>query len=207
MNVRVFILCGMLVLAGCAQNRPVSEGPGPDALATGLTPQAERITDSRIAADMATMKALQQRIKALNESGAAVGHYPMAKAQCWLDTAWSQYHENDRTGYVEEALSESIKIVATLEKDKSAIVGFETPLVARSTRLREDLWSQINAHKSRRSTLACNARSVACSEVRLVRAGHAEQQTGWRQASPHVLMAEDALKRAAAEAASCKATG
>jgi len=56
----------------------------------------------------------------------------------------------------------------------------------------------------RESSLVCNARTVACGEVRLVRAGHAEQQTGWRQANAHVMMAEDAVRRASAEAANCQ---
>jgi OmpA-OmpF porin, OOP family len=37
----------------------------------------------------------------------------------------------------------------------------------------------------------------------LVRAGHAEEQTGWRAAVPHVMMVEDGLRRAGVEAASC----
>jgi outer membrane protein OmpA-like peptidoglycan-associated protein len=44
---------------------------------------------------------------------------------------------------------------------------------------------------------------VACAEVRLVRAGHAEEQTGWRAATPHVQMVEDAVRKAGTEAASC----
>ncbi len=131
-------------------------------------------------------------------------NYPLAKAQCWLDTAWSQYHENDRTGYIEESLAESQKIIQALESDKTVKVGYDTPLVARSTRLRDDLWSQLNALKMRESSLVCNARTIACGEVRLVRAGHAEQQTGWRQANPHVQMAEDAVRRASLEAANCQ---
>ncbi|MEP6790533.1 MAG: hypothetical protein ABI907_04135 [Ramlibacter sp.] len=158
----------------------------------------------QIQADRKTIEAVQQRLRMLSEAGVAQNNYPLAKAQCWLDTAKTQYHENDRTGYIEESIAESLKIVQALEGDKGRKVGFDTPLVARSTRLREDLWSQLSAFKSREATLICNARTVACGEVRLVRAGHAEQQTGWRQATPHVQMVEDAVRRATAEAASCK---
>ncbi len=195
----------VIALSGCAHNAVNSEGPGPAALSTGLASQEKRITDQQIQADRKTMEAVQQRLRSLSERGVTQNNYGLAKAQCWLDTAKTQYHENDRTGYIEESLAESIKIVQALESDKNVKVGYDTPLVARSTRIREDLWNQLNAFKSR-DTLQCVARTVACGEVRLVRAGHAEQQTGWRQATPHVQMVEDAVRRAAAEAASCSPT-
>ncbi|MBX3654806.1 MAG: hypothetical protein KF686_11540 [Ramlibacter sp.] len=203
MFTRLIIVAVLLALTGCAQVQVQSEAPGPAAQATGLLPQSQRTTDLRIAADRKTMDAIQLRLRHLNEQGVPQNNYPLAKAQCWLDTAWTQYHENDRTGYIEESLAESLKIVQALEADKTAKVGYDTPLVARSTKLRGDLWAQLNALKMRESTLVCNARSVACGEIRLVRAGHAEQQTGWRQATTHVQMAEDALRRAQLEAAQC----
>ncbi|MGE0332611.1 MAG: OmpA family protein [Ramlibacter sp.] len=201
---RFIFVVAALALTGCAQTVVQPEGPGPAARATGLLPQDQRITDLRIAADRKVMSEIQLRLRRLNEAGLSQNNYPLAKAQCWLDTAWSQYHENDRTGYIEESLAESLKIVQALEADKTVKVGYDTPLVARSTRLRDDLWGQLNALKMRESTLVCNARTVACGEVRLVRAGHAEQQTGWRQANAHVMMAEDAVRRASAEAANCQ---
>ena len=201
---RFIFVAAALALTGCAQTVVQPEGPGPAARATGLLPQDQRTTDLRIAADRKVMSEIQLRLRRLNEAGLAQNHYPLAKAQCWLDTAWSQYHETDRTGYIEESLAESLKIVQALEADKTVKVGYDTPLVARSTRLRDDLWAQLNALKMRESSLVCNARTVACGEVRLVRAGHAEQQTGWRQANAHVMMAEDAVRRASAEAANCQ---
>jgi OmpA-OmpF porin, OOP family len=66
------------------------------------------------------------------------------------------------------------------------------------------LWAELGKFKANDTTLACNARTVACAEVRLVRAGHAEEQTGWRAAVPHVMMAEDALKRAGEQAQACQ---
>lgn len=201
---RFIFVVAALALTGCAQTVVQPEGPGPAARSTGLLPQDQRTTDLRIAADRKVMSEIQLRLRRLNEAGLSQNNYPLAKAQCWLDTAWSQYHENDRTGYIEESLAESLKIVQALEADKAVKVGYDTPLVARSTRLRDDLWAQLNALKMRESGLVCNARTVACGEVRLVRAGHAEQQTGWRQANAHVQMAEDAVRRASVEAANCQ---
>ena len=193
------------ILAGCGSFSGANETVRPSS-ATGhatLNSQSSRITDGRILADRQTLESVQQRLRLLNEGGVPQSNYPLAKAQCWLDTAKSQYHENDRTGYIEESLTESIKIVQALEADQSAQVGQETPLVARSTRLRPDLWAALERYKSQQTLLRCTARTVACAEVRLVRAGHADEQTGWRQATPHVQMVEDALRVAAQEAASC----
>ncbi len=206
----VYALILPFVLLGCAAQKGNSgsaalEGPGPAAQNTGLTAQQDRITYAPVLADRKNIEALQQRLRALNEAGVQQNYYPLAKAQCWLDTAKTQYHENDRTGYIEESMIESQKIIQALEANKTAKEGYETPLVARSTRLRDDLWADLSKFKSNDATLACNARTVACAEVRLVRAGHAEQQTGWRAATPHVMMAEDGIRRAGQEAAACVA--
>lgn len=196
-------LVAAFAMAGCGSMASKNEAPGPAAQATGVTPQLARITEERILGDRSALEALQLRLRKLNESGVPQNSYPLAKAQCWLDTAKTQYHENDRSGYIEESLTEAAKIAQALEGDKAAKVGFDTPLVARSTKLREDLWAQLTAYKNQSATLACNAKTVACAEVRLVRAGHAEQQTGWRQATPHVQMVEDGLRQAKLEADSC----
>ncbi len=203
MNKLIPIVLVALAVAGCGSAPSRNEAPGPAAAATGLVPQQARQTDSLIRADSQTIEQVQGRLRKLNESGIPQNNYSLAKAQCWLDTARTQYHENDRTGYIEESLTESVKIIQALEADRSARAGLDTPHVARSTRLRDDLWSQLAAFKDKPATLACNARTVACAEIRLVRAGHAEEQTGWRQAVPHVQMAEDAVRRAGVEAANC----
>jgi OmpA-OmpF porin, OOP family len=204
-NVVVLLLC-LLALAGCGSTALKNEAPGPAAQSTGLNPQQTRVSDERILSDRRTIEAVQLRLRKLNESGVAQNSYPLAKAQCWLDTAKSQYHENDRTGYIEESLTEAVKIAQALEADKSAKAGYDTPMVARSTLLRNDLWAQLSAYKNQPATLACNAKTVACAEVRLVRAGHANEQTGWRQATPYVQMVEDALVQAKTEADKCLQT-
>ena len=202
-NATTACVAAALALAGCTFGGAKGEGPAASAQAFGLSPQAARITDERIFMDRETLEGVQQRLRKLNESGIAQNSYSLAKAQCWLDTARSQYHENDRTGYIEESLSEAVKIAQALEADRSARAGYDTPLVARSTKLRDDLWAQLGNYKNQSASMACNARTVACAEIRLVRAGHADQQTGWRQATPFIQMAEDALRTAKIEADSC----
>lgn len=201
--VNALILLAVVALAGCSAGVNKSEAAGPASQATGLVTPQSRTTDERILGDRRTLEAVQLRLRKLNEAGIPQNSYPLAKAQCWLDTAKSQYHENDRTGYIEESLSEAVKIAQALEIDKSAKVGLDTPLVARSSLLRNDLWARLSAYKNQPATLACNAQTVACAEVRLVRAGHANEQTGWRQATPYVQMVEDALVKAKLEADKC----
>jgi OmpA-OmpF porin, OOP family len=203
-----FFACTFLVLAlvGCAGTTVKNEAPGPGATSTGLVAQQARVTDSSIRNDQSQFEQLQQRLRKLNESGVTQANYALAKAQCWLDTARSQYDENDRTGYVEEALAESQKVTQALEVDRNSQAGNDTPLIARSSKLRDDLWAQLGNLKAKSDSMACYAATLACAEVRLVRAGHADQQTGWRQATPHVQMVEDALRRAALQAAQCKPT-
>lgn len=192
-----------LGLAGCSNSVKKSDVAGPASQMTGLVQPQARITDEGILGDRRTLEAVQLRLRKLNEAGVPLNSYPLAKAQCWLDTAKSQYHENDRTGYIEESTTEAVKIIRVLEVDKTAKTGFDTPLVARSSLLRSDLWAQLSNYKNQPATLACNAKTVACAEIRLVRAGHADEQTGWRQATPWVQIVEDDLKKARAEADSC----
>jgi OmpA-OmpF porin, OOP family len=164
--------------------------------------QALRFSDERILAERRAIEALQSRLKKLNDEGVLVKNYAHAKAQCWLDTAKTQYHENDRTGYIEQAMEQAIGLIRALEADKAAQPGKDTPLIAGSTRLREDLWARLGKVRTD-GGFACAAQTLACAEVRLVRAGHADVQTGWRQASPHIAMAEDATRQAEREAANC----
>ncbi len=206
----IYTLILPVALLGCASQGGNSgsaknEGPGAAAQSTGLNAQQDRVTYNNVFADRKNIDAMQDRLRKLNEAGVPQNNYSLAKAQCWLDTAKTQYHENDRTGYIEESMTESQKIIQALEANKVAKVGYETPLVARSTRLRDDLWAELSKFKSNDSTMVCNARTVACAEVRLVRAGHAEEQTGWRAATPHVMMVEDGIRRAGQEAAACAA--
>ena len=186
--VTIALLCG--AAAALAQESAAANG------------QAARITDTQILSDRKTLQALQDRLTQVNNQGVPVRNYSFAKAQCWLDTAKTQFHENDRTGYIEQAMVQSSRIIEALEADKRTDAGRETPLIAGSDRLREDLWSQFDALKTGPGA-ECAAQTVACAEVRLVRAGHANEQTGWRQASPHIAMVEDALQQAHKEAAAC----
>lgn len=192
------LFAAALVMAGCA-TRPAAD--------VSLTPplantQAARITDERILAERQAIDSLQKRLRLINDGGVPVKNYTFAKAQCWLDTAKTQYDENDRTGYVEQAMEQSIGLIRDLEADKATRAGDATPLIAGSDKLRDDLWARLAALKAKPG-FDCAAQTVACAEVLLVRAGHANEQTGWRQASPYIAMVEDDAQRADREEANC----
>ncbi|MES2945067.1 MAG: hypothetical protein V4772_19555 [Pseudomonadota bacterium] len=159
------VLFAAAAVAACSGGVTKSEAPGPAAQFTGLMAQQARITEDRTLADRQTIDGVQQRLRKLNEAGIPQNSYSLAKAQCWLDTAKSQYHENDRTGYIEESMTEAVKIAQALEADKSVRAGLDTPLVARSSKLREDLWAQLAAYKNQNGSL-CRSAAGSCGSCR-----------------------------------------
>ena len=169
-----------------------------------LAPQAARITDEAIHADQQRFTALQARHQALNarSSGQAnrlsgPGSYGMAKAQCWMDVAFHEYHRNDRSAFPQAALGEAETIIKALENNQT--VPRTTAMVDNSATLREDLWAKAKAIQALPGFI-CVEEKVACGEVQLVHAGHEANQGGWRYATPYARLAEDTLLAAEAEA-------
>lgn len=149
------------------------------------------------------ISALRGRLQALTAGGQFIDAYDAAKAQCWLDSAESQFAENDRTGYVNEATEESAVLIRSMEVNKGQPTALgQIKHIAASYRVRHDLWQLIGAIKEDRG-FKCVSALVACAEVRLVRAGHALDQTGWRQANPHIQIAESLLTQAQREGEKC----
>ncbi len=162
-----------------------------------------RITDEAIHADYQTIGAVQSRLQALNDGGRPLGDYHMAKAQCWLDTAFHEYSRNDRSDWPEAALQQSASLAAALEAGLEP--ADETPLLAGAKRLREDLWVRA-AELKRHEGYRCARALVACFEVGIVHAGHEYAQYGWRHARSYIEMAEDRLEDATRAADACYAT-
>jgi OOP family OmpA-OmpF porin len=189
-----------LGLAGCAVTDPRATDRAPGALPAYAAP--ERITDEAIRADHRGMLGLRERLAVLNQNGRVpTGNPHWAKAQCWLDMAQQNYHENDRSRVIEEALGESQALVDALEKGTPPTD--RTPAVGHSVRLREDLWARVAKVKATPAA-ACVAAQAACLEVQLVWAGHEYAEGGWRHANPYIGIAEqkaDAMDRGAAACA------
>ncbi len=138
-----------------------------------LLPQADRISDQAIYRDQKAYEALQERLN-VQKQAIKGSDYATAKAQCWLDVSFHEYHRNDRTEFPQAALTESEKIVAGLEAGQKN-VGLDTPLVDGAHRLREDLWSRAQDLRSVQGA-SCAAAATGCLEVYLVQAGHEHRQ-------------------------------
>jgi OOP family OmpA-OmpF porin len=192
-------LLALAALSGCAVTDPSATDRAPGA----VPPFAEstRYTDEAQRADHRTLQAVQDRLAALQKDGRApVTSYPWAKAQCWLDMARQNYHENDRGPVIGEAVAESVKLIDALEKGTTP--ELRTPLIGGSVRLREDLWAR--AERGRTGPGAsCVAAQAACLDVQLVWMGHEYAEGGWRHANPYIGMAETMAQRMEADQAAC----
>ena len=171
-------------------------------VAQQLQPQQDRISGPAIRADHQTYTDTQARIKALNDRGIRVDNYHLSKAQCWLDTSFQEYTRNDRGGYPQAALDESVKLIAALENGQDP--GWETPLVNGAQKLRDDLWAKYDALKKMEG-FSCAAQATACAEVELVHAGNEIHDGGWRHAKPYIQIAEDLVSKAERHEAECRA--
>jgi outer membrane protein OmpA-like peptidoglycan-associated protein len=180
----------------------VVAGQNPNDPAT-LTPVAKRITDEAVYADHQRYAAVQTRIKSLNDAGRRVADYHLAKAQCWLDVSFHEYTRNDRSSFPQDAMSESVKLVRSMEtKLTSEQIGFDTPLVNSAARLRPDLWARLTALKKNEG-FVCVQNKVACAEVELVHAGNEYNQQQWRHANPYIQIAEDLTVEAETASSAC----
>lgn len=168
---------------------------------TQLNPQAQRITDAAIQADMQAYEKLQGRIKGLNDRGRPVRDYHLSKAQCWLDVSFHEYTRNDRSAFPQEAMIESEKLIVGMEQGASPL-PMDTPLVNNAARLRPDLWERLLGLRGH-AGWRCAAAKAACAEIELVHAGNEFNQQQWRHAKPYVQIAEDLLGEAQALAEGC----
>lgn len=166
-----------------------------------LVPAGARIADAPIHADHDTYAATQARIKALNDKGIRVDNYHLAKAQCWLDTSFHEYTRNDRGGYPQAALDQSVALISALERGQDP--GWETPLVNGAQKLRPDLWAKYDQLK-KMDGFTCAAQATACAEVELVHAGNEIHDGGWRHAKPYIQIAEDLTAKAEHREAECR---
>lgn len=168
---------------------------------TRLHPQAERISDEAIHADLQGYEATQGRIQALNDDGRPLRDYHLSKAQCWLDVSFHEYTRNDRSAFPQEALTESEKLIVDMENGLAPIPT-DTPLVNNARYLRDDLWQRLKVlHGS--PGFACAQQKVACGEVELVHAGNEFNQQQWRHSKPYIQIAEDLVNEAEALARQC----
>ena len=168
-----------------------------------LTPQAQRITDQAIHADLGGYEHLQGRIQGLNDAGRPIRDYHLSKAQCWLDVSFHEYTRNDRSDFPQQALTESEKLIVDMEGNVSPIPT-DTALVNGAKYLRDDLWQRLKTIHGTPG-FACAQQKVACGEVELVHAGNEFNQQQWRHAKPYIQIAEELVNDAESMARQCEA--
>lgn len=174
---------------------------GASAQQTRLTPQAQRITDEAVHADLGGYEHLQGRIQGLNDGGRPIRDYHLSKAQCWLDVSFHEYTRNDRSDFPQEAMTESEKLIVDMEGNVSPMPT-DTPLVNEAKYLRDDLWQRLRLIHGTPG-FACAQQKVACGEVELVHAGNEFNQQQWRHSKPYIQIAEDLVNEAEALARQC----
>ncbi|MBB6065486.1 OmpA family protein [Pseudoxanthomonas broegbernensis] len=185
----------------CAAILATLAGAGHAQDAVRLAAQQDRISDEAIHADLGSYDVTQGRIQALNDAGRPVADYHLSKAQCWLDVSFHEYSRNDRSAFPQEALDESVKLIAGMEHGVEPL-PVDTALVNDARYLRHDLWQRLRAIHGTPG-FACAQQAVACGEVDLVHAGNEFNQQQWRHAKPYVQIAEDWVNDAEALARQC----
>lgn len=123
--------------------------------------------------------------------------YRLNKARIWLDMALDEMYEIDRTGIIDDAVSQGKRL---LSGDKTNL--FDTPVVRGSEKIREDLWQKSAAMKQHKDA-DCAMRELSNLDVQLVWAGHEKWESGWTHAKPYVDVAENLAYEAEQEIARC----
>ncbi|MDB5806438.1 MAG: hypothetical protein JWN73_3760 [Betaproteobacteria bacterium] len=184
-----------LLLGACTQSGSLRPGALPPYAAP------DRITEQAINTDYESIEMLQTRLALLNRNGAVpTSNYNWAKAQCWLDMARHNYHENDRTGTIESALQQSATLVKGLESKIK--IPSDTPLIPESVKIRDDLWAKAQSYKTS-PQFGCVEPQVACYEVQLVWMGQEYSEGGWRHANSYIGIAEQMSQNIEQRMASC----
>ena len=138
----------------------------------------------------------QSALDALGLTMAQRNNVDWARAQCFVQHAYSELHGRDAHGFTVAALTQAEALIDSL---KAGRAGAPTALINHRERMRNDLWRV--AERTRGNS--CAAATAGCLEVQLVRAGHEYHTMGWRHATSYFAIAEDMAQQAEREAASC----
>jgi outer membrane protein OmpA-like peptidoglycan-associated protein len=207
---RLALLSTLIALLFTAASPAAAQTPAPAAVTApapaALTPQAGRITDQAIRADLVFIGSQLERARRLNDSGIQpFSAYHYAKAVHWLEFAYDEYQIKNRSGVIEQALSEGTRLLAMMEL-KQENLPEDTPLIAGALRVREDLWSTVARFKADKDGMRCAGGDVARMEVQLVWAGYIQKELGWRSSKPYLQAAERYYRDALAAAETCPRT-
>ncbi len=154
-------------------------------------------------ADLEQIEQLQRRAEKLSFGPLGPDNYTLCKARAWLDVALIEYHEQERTGIVQDALEQAAALLQKLEADP-AYLGLETPHPYASERVRDDLW-EVADNLKRQAKAGCLSCDLAKLEVQLVWTGHDKWEAGWSHAETFARIAENLAYEAQSGKAACRA--
>lgn len=139
--------------------------------------------------DLQQIEQLQRGVDKLTFGPLGPDNYTLCKARAWLDMALIEYHEQERTGIVQDAVEQAALLLRNLEADP-AYLGLDTPHPYASERVRADLW-EVADNLKRHAKAACLSCDLAKLEVQLVWTGHDKWEAGWSHAEAFARIAED----------------
>jgi len=195
----ILLTVGVLLLL-LAATPALAQTPVP--APAGLNPQAERISDQAIRADLTFIGTQLERARRLNDSSIQpFSNYHFAKGVHWIEFAYDEYQIKNRSGVIEQALAEGTRLIAAMEN--RAPLPDDTPLIGGAARVREDLWNVVAKFKADKEGFRCAGGDVGRLEVQLVWAGYIQKEMGWRSAKPYLQAAERYYRDALAAAETC----
>lgn len=139
--------------------------------------------------DLQQIEQLQRGADKLSFGPLGPDNYTLCKARAWLDMALIEYHEQERTGIVQDAAEQAALLLQRLEADP-AYLGLDTPHPYASERVRADLWDVADNLK-RQAGRGCLSCDLARLEVQLVWTGHDKWEAGWGHAEAFARIAEN----------------
>jgi outer membrane protein OmpA-like peptidoglycan-associated protein len=153
-------------------------------------------------ADLERIEQLQRRADKLGFGAPGPDNYTLCKARAWLDMALIEYHEQERTGIVQDAVEQAAQLLHKLDADP-AYHGLDTPHPYASEKVRADLWGIADKLKQQ-GEAACVGCKLAKLEVQLVWTGHDKWESGWSHAEPFARIAENLAYEVQAGNAKCR---
>jgi OmpA-OmpF porin, OOP family len=136
---------------------------------------------------------LQARLDQLDQRK---DNYFIYKDQCWIDVAKSEIDAGDRWGFVEESIGEAARLTAGLDGTQS--LSPDNPPLRTVAVLRPDLTESLQAVIADPRFAYCPQaqKQTACSEVKLMHAGHDAWTRQFGKAKIKVDMVESTLGEA-----------
>ncbi len=117
-------------------------------------------------ADLEHIEQLQRHAEKLGFGPLGPNNYTLCKARAWLDMALIEYHENERTGIVQDAVEQAAQLLNKLDADPKYL-GLDTPHPYASEKVRQDLWDEADAFK-KQGDLTCMGCKLGKLDVQLI---------------------------------------